>query len=209
MAFSNSSRFCTVLLNKIQTLQVVNSREKHLGRLSRYNKRAYPTRKHQTFPGIVTDIKYYQDLDISHLHRWEPRSPKRKFELKLKEMERKNYFSSSQKEYVKTNSNPLAAKAEQTIETKAEPALEPIKIPNYIERSPSDILRAIASTVTRDKNAPDYMYHDDPFLIPYNSLHKKDFILSKDAGRRAARYVFDNHPELFENNLVYDEPKIR
>ena len=95
MAFSNSSRFCTVLLDKIQTLQVVNSREKHLGRLSRYNKRAYPTRKHQTFPGIVTDIKYYQDLDISHLHRWEPRSPKRKFELKLKEMERWTSISSS------------------------------------------------------------------------------------------------------------------
>ena len=165
-----------------------------------------------TDPGKLTDIRYYQALDKSHLHKWEGKSSKRKFELKLEEMEKKKYF---------TNEG-ISSRLSKTNKSSDEPIVEstdshgdgtqnsdPIIVPTYIERSPSTILRVLASCVGRDNTAPDYKYHDDPFLIPYNSIQKRDFILAKDSGRKAAKYVLQNHPELFENNLIYDEPKIR
>ena len=54
----------------------------------------------------------------------------------------------------------------------------------------------------RDDTAPDYKFHDDPYLIPYNSMSKRDFLMSKDGGRKAAKYIVNKHPELFLNNLV-------
>jgi hypothetical protein len=33
--------------------------------------------------------------------------------------------------------------------------------------------------------------------------------MSKDGGRRAARFVLDNHAELFEKNLIEAEPPIK
>jgi hypothetical protein len=56
--------------------------------------------------------------------------------------------------------------------------------------------------VKRDLTAADYKFHDDPYLIPYNSVSKRDYIMSKDGGRQAARYILNKHPELFNNNLV-------
>ena len=169
----------------------------------------------KTDPGKLTDIRYYQALDKSHLHRWEARSPKRKFMIKLEAMEKRNLFAS---ERFRSQSEIASEKNSNCNEEPIKPSNglpnedminDPIVIPTYIDRSPSTILRALASCVGRDSTAPHYKYHDDPFLIPYNSIQKREYILSKDGGQRAARYVLEKHPELFEKNLIYDEPKIR
>ena len=170
----------------------------------------------QTDPGKLTDIRHYQYLDKSHLHKWDARSSKRKFMLKLEEMEKRKFFAPKgfgQKHSVLSNdldSENSSSSKQTTDKVENEQKLsDPIVIPTYIERSPSAILRVLATCVGRDKTAPDHKYHDDPFLIPYNSIQKRDYIAAKDGGQRAARYVLDKHPELFEKNLIYDEPKIR
>jgi len=83
-----------------------------------------------------------------------------------------------------------------------------IVIPPRIERSPTDILEALASTVGKDYTAPHYKYHDDPWLIPYKNNNKRDFILSKESGKKAARYIMNQHPDLFEHNRIEAEPPI-
>lgn len=87
------------------------------------------------------------------------------------------------------------------------PATVPL-VPNRVERGPTDILRALADTVGQDFTGPHYRYHDDPWLIPYRNTQKKDYSLSKEAGRKAARYVLDKHPDLFEHNRISAEPPI-
>jgi hypothetical protein len=72
-----------------------------------------------------------------------------------------------------------------------------------------DFFRVLASAVKRDPTAAHYKYHDDPYLIPYNSMTKRDFIMSKEGGKKAARYVLDHHPELFLNNLIEAQPPIK
>ena len=168
----------------------------------------------RTDPGKLTDIRYYQYLDKSHLHKWDARAPKRKFLLKLEALERKSHFGASASqvktahpdEEALTNKDQVTLKLKEKVE---QTTTNDIILPTYIERSPSTILRLLASCVDRDNTAPDYKYHDDPFLIPYNSNEKKEYILAKDGGQRAARFVLDNHPELFVDNLIYDEPKVR
>ncbi|XP_034104058.1 protein PTCD3 homolog, mitochondrial [Drosophila albomicans] len=76
-------------------------------------------------------------------------------------------------------------------------AEEHIEIPNRIERSPTDLLQALASTVGRDPTAPHYKYHDDPFLIPMSNVAKRAYTLSKEAGRKAASWIKEEHRELF------------
>ena len=167
-----------------------------------------------TDPGKLTDIRYYQYLDKSHLHKWDARAPKRKFLLKLEALERKSHIGASASqvktahpdEEALTNNDQVTLKLKEKVE---QTTTNDIILPTYIERSPSTILRLLASCVDRDNTAPDYKYHDDPFLIPYNSNDKKEYILAKDGGQRAARFVLDNHPELFVDNLIYDEPKVR
>ena len=46
-------------------------------------------------------------------------------------------------------------------------------------------------------------------LIPYTSMGKRDFSEAKAGGRRAARYIFEKHPELFSNNRIEMEPPIK
>ncbi|KAH8407623.1 hypothetical protein KR222_008248 [Zaprionus bogoriensis] len=81
--------------------------------------------------------------------------------------------------------------------TAAPPVAEHIEIPNRIERSPTDLLQALASTVGRDPTAPHYKYHDDPFLIPMSNVAKRTYALSKEAGRKAANWIKEEHRELF------------
>lgn len=81
-------------------------------------------------------------------------------------------------------------------------------IPARIERGPTDLLRALASTVGTDFTAPHYRYHDDPWTIPYYNNQKKDFSLSKDSGRAAARYILEKHPTFFQHNRIVAEPPI-
>jgi len=81
--------------------------------------------------------------------------------------------------------------------TVSSPAEEHIEIPNRIERSSTDILQALASTVGRDPTAPHYKYHDDPYLIPMSNMAKRTYSLSKEAGRKAASWIKEEHRELF------------
>lgn len=81
--------------------------------------------------------------------------------------------------------------------TAAPPAEEHIEIPNRIERSPTDLLQALASTVGRDPTAPHYKFHDDPYLIPLSNVGKRTFALSKEAGRKAANWIKEEHRDLF------------
>ncbi|XP_014661679.1 PREDICTED: protein PTCD3 homolog, mitochondrial-like [Priapulus caudatus] len=73
-----------------------------------------------------------------------------------------------------------------------------IVIPDRIERGPTDILRALASTVARDQTAAHYKYHDDPFFIPTSNIAKRSYALSKESGRKAAHWISNQYPELFE-----------
>eukprot|EP00092_Neocalanus_flemingeri_P030928 GFUD01033590.1.p1 GENE.GFUD01033590.1~~GFUD01033590.1.p1 ORF type:complete len:656 (+),score=179.52 GFUD01033590.1:65-2032(+) len=83
-----------------------------------------------------------------------------------------------------------------------------IVIPPRIERGPTDLLEALASTVGKDHTAPHYRYHDDPWLIPYKNISKRDFTLSKEAGKKAAQYILNKHPDLFDQNRIVAEPPI-
>jgi len=83
-----------------------------------------------------------------------------------------------------------------------------IVIPPRIERGPTELLEALASTVSKDYTAPHYRYHDDPWLIPYKTNNKRDFTLSKEAGKKAAQYILNKHPDLFVHNRIVAEPPI-
>jgi len=94
-------------------------------------------------------------------------------------------------------------------------------IPKRIPRGPTDILevfqnsvillsnsylkpiilffQALASTVKRDHTAAHYKFHDDPFLIPSSNTSKRSFALAKEAGRKAAMWIKEQHGELFQH----------
>lgn len=73
---------------------------------------------------------------------------------------------------------------------------------------PTDILAALAGTVGKDKTAPHYRYHDDPWLTPYKLTAKREYALAKESGRKAARFIMSQHPELFDHNRIEAEPPI-
>lgn len=75
---------------------------------------------------------------------------------------------------------------------------ERIEIPNRVQRSPTDILNALASTVGRDPTAAHYKYHDDPYLIPMSNVGKRTFAMSQEAGRKAARFIREEHRDVFK-----------
>lgn len=76
---------------------------------------------------------------------------------------------------------------------------EEIVIPKRIPRGPTDILRALESTVKKDPTAPHYKYHDDPFLIPMSNVGKRTFAMAQEAGRKAAFWVRQENAELFQH----------
>ena len=81
-----------------------------------------------------------------------------------------------------------------------------IEIPAMVERGPTDILEALASTVGKDFTAPHYRYHDDPWLIPHRLDSKRGFTLAKESGRNAAKFIMNQHPDLFEHNRIEADP---
>ena len=83
-----------------------------------------------------------------------------------------------------------------------------IVIPPRVERGPTDILAALAGTVGKDKTAPHYRYHDDPWLIPYQLKDKREYVLSKESGRKAAQYIMNQHPDLFSENRIEADPPV-
>lgn len=76
---------------------------------------------------------------------------------------------------------------------------EEIIIPNKIPRSPTDILKALATTIKRDPTAPHYKYHDDPYLIPMSNNAKRIYALSQESGRKAAIWIREKHADLFQH----------
>ncbi|XP_066247105.1 small ribosomal subunit protein mS39 [Euwallacea similis] len=82
---------------------------------------------------------------------------------------------------------------------------ERIEIPIRIHRGPTDILRALESTIKQDPTAAHYKYHDDPYLIPNNNIAKRSYAMAQEAGRKAAHWVRSENPELF-NHRECDPP---
>ncbi|KAF8796136.1 Protein PTCD3 like protein [Argiope bruennichi] len=54
-----------------------------------------------------------------------------------------------------------------------------IVIPYRVERGPTDILKALASTLSKDYTAPLYKYEDDPYFIPSSNITKRSFAFKK------------------------------
>ena len=73
-----------------------------------------------------------------------------------------------------------------------------IIIPNKIQRSPTDILLALSSTVNTDPTAAHYKYHDDPYLIPSSNIGKRTFAMAQEAGRKSAKWVRQENSKLFQ-----------
>jgi len=72
-----------------------------------------------------------------------------------------------------------------------------IVLPDKISRSPTAILDALAATVGCDSTAPNYKYHDDPYLIPTSNVKKRTYAMSQESGRKAASWIKDEHESLF------------
>lgn len=87
-----------------------------------------------------------------------------------------------------------------SVSSKETSAEVPIVIPKRIQRGPTDILKALASTIQRDYTAPHYKYHDDPFFIPAGNPAKRSFALSKESGRKTAKFFLEKYPDSFANN---------
>ena len=77
-----------------------------------------------------------------------------------------------------------------------------IEIPNYIERSPTAVLRALSQTVGFDPTAPHFKYHDDPYLTPMSNVGKRTFALAMESGRKSAKWIRQKHYKLFEVGLI-------
>lgn len=73
-----------------------------------------------------------------------------------------------------------------------------IQIPTYIHRGPTDILRALSQTVGVDHTAAHFKYHDDPYLIPTSNSNKRIFALASESGRKAAKWIKQEHADLFQ-----------
>lgn len=76
-----------------------------------------------------------------------------------------------------------------------------IQIPAYIQRGPTDILRALSQTVGVDHTAAHFKYHDDPYLIPTSNSNKRIFALASESGRKAAKWIKQEHADLFQVTL--------
>ncbi|XP_050449484.1 protein PTCD3 homolog, mitochondrial [Cataglyphis hispanica] len=82
-----------------------------------------------------------------------------------------------------------------------------IHIPNRIERGPTDILKALESTISRDYTAPHYKFHDDPYLMPLSKTQIRNFALAKESGKKAAMWIRDEHRDLFQHKVA--DPEIK
>ncbi|KAL3265472.1 hypothetical protein HHI36_009676 [Cryptolaemus montrouzieri] len=76
---------------------------------------------------------------------------------------------------------------------------EEIVIPQKIPRGPTDILRALESTIVKDPTAAHYKFHDDPYLIPNSNLGKRSLSMAQEAGRKAAHWVRKENVDLFQH----------
>ncbi|XP_015182596.1 PREDICTED: protein PTCD3 homolog, mitochondrial [Polistes dominula] len=77
-----------------------------------------------------------------------------------------------------------------------------IKIPDRIERGPTDILRALEKTISRDLSTPHYKYFNDPFLVPTSKQAQRNYALSLESGRKTAIWVHKEHGDLFRTDIA-------
>lgn len=82
-----------------------------------------------------------------------------------------------------------------------------IHVPNRIERSPTDILKALESTISRDYTAPHYKFHDDPYLMPLSQIQHRSYALAKESGKKTAMWVCQEHRDLFQHKVA--DPEIK
>ncbi|KAH9499243.1 hypothetical protein Btru_004520 [Bulinus truncatus] len=82
--------------------------------------------------------------------------------------------------------------------------LKPIIIPDKIERSPTAILEALASTVKNDINQPMYKSIDDPHLYCTSDRTKRSNLAAMDSGRKTARMMMSMYPEYITQ--IWEEP---
>uniref|UniRef100_A0A914HY61 Small ribosomal subunit protein mS39 n=1 Tax=Globodera rostochiensis TaxID=31243 RepID=A0A914HY61_GLORO len=73
----------------------------------------------------------------------------------------------------------------------------PFAIPEPIQRSPTDLLEALANTVKDDETSSHFGLIDDPITIPTSSTSKKIYLMSRELGRRTARKLVEEWPTLF------------
>ncbi|XP_055651969.1 pentatricopeptide repeat domain-containing protein 3, mitochondrial [Falco peregrinus] len=64
------------------------------------------------------------------------------------------------------------------------------------------VLQTLASTVNRDPTAAHYVFQDDPFLMPRNAANSRLFLLSKESGRNAAKYIIKQFPQYFDKTFA-------
>lgn len=81
-----------------------------------------------------------------------------------------------------------------------------IKIPKRIERGPTDILKALASTVKYQPSHPSALQVDDGYLVPRGPRSVAVCTLARLSGRNTAKFLLNKHPELFYRDDA--EPKI-
>lgn len=99
-------------------------------------------------------------------------------------------------------SRKIAQKLLSRLQSTRDADTQSIKIPPRIDRGPTDILKALASTVERDPTAAHYKYHDDPYFIPTSNMAKRTFALSQEAGRKAAMWIRQEHADLFQHRVA-------
>ncbi|XP_074848382.1 small ribosomal subunit protein mS39 isoform X2 [Carettochelys insculpta] len=83
---------------------------------------------------------------------------------------------------------------------------EEIVIPRKKTWDKLAVLRTLASTVNRDPTAARYVFQDDPFLLPRSYYESRLFLLSKQSGENAAKYIVNEFPRFFEKDIA--EPHI-
>uniref|UniRef100_A0A915PUD3 Small ribosomal subunit protein mS39 n=1 Tax=Setaria digitata TaxID=48799 RepID=A0A915PUD3_9BILA len=71
-----------------------------------------------------------------------------------------------------------------------------VDIPYAIKRTPTDLLRALATTIDIDPTAPHFALIDDPLTIPTDS-QRDLYYIAKEMGRRAAQQLAEEWPTLF------------
>lgn len=73
-----------------------------------------------------------------------------------------------------------------------------MQLPRKIQRSPTDLLYALSATVGTDSTAAHYKFHDDPYLIPMSNIGKRTFAMAQEAGRKAAKWIRQEHKKQFQ-----------
>ncbi|XP_027716256.1 pentatricopeptide repeat domain-containing protein 3, mitochondrial isoform X2 [Vombatus ursinus] len=82
------------------------------------------------------------------------------------------------------------------------PGSEEVVIPKRRTWDNTAVLQALASTTQRDPTAAHYIFQDDPFLTPVTSSEARMFLLAKDSGKNAAKYVINTYPKFFEKDIA-------